>query len=424
MNTSRSHDLFAHAQKLIPGGVNSPVRACRNVHADPLFIADARGSHLTTADGEDVIDFLGSWGPMLVGHAHPEVTDAICRAAARGTSYGAPCEDEVRLAEEVCAALPSVEMVRMVNSGTEATMSALRLARGVTGRDKMIKFIGGYHGHGDAFLASAGSGVATFSIPGTPGVPAATVADTLLAPYNDLDAVKALFEAWPDQIAALFVEPVAGNMGLMLPQPGFLRGLRELCTKYGALLVFDEVITGFRLSYAGAQGRFDIMPDLTTFGKIIGGGLPVGAYGGRADIMRHIAPEGEVYQAGTLSGNPLAMAAGLATLNILKHADYAGLEARVHAFVEELQEILKEKGVPVQIPHIASLFTVYFTEAPLMDFASVQTTDQKLFETFYKQMREQGIFMAPSAFEANMLSFAHSDEDFAKALEAARHVKF
>ncbi|WP_295639619.1 glutamate-1-semialdehyde 2,1-aminomutase [uncultured Mailhella sp.] len=424
MNTNRSHDLFVHAQKLIPGGVNSPVRACRNVHADPLFIADARGSHLTTADGDDVIDFLGSWGPMLVGHAHPEVTEAICRAAARGTSYGAPCEDEVRLADEVCAALPSVEMVRMVNSGTEATMSALRLARGVTGRDKMIKFIGGYHGHGDAFLASAGSGVATFSIPGTPGVPSATVADTLLAPYNDLDAVKALFEAWPDQIAALFVEPVAGNMGLMLPQPGFLRGLRELCTKYGALLVFDEVITGFRLSYAGAQGRFDIMPDLTTFGKIIGGGLPVGAYGGRADIMRHIAPEGEVYQAGTLSGNPLAMAAGLATLNILKHADYAGLEARVHAFVEELQEILKEKGVPVQIPHIASLFTVYFTEAPLVDFASVQTTDQKLFETFYKQMREQGIFMAPSAFEANMLSFAHSDEDFAKALEAARHVKF
>lgn len=424
MHTKRSHDLFVHAQELIPGGVNSPVRACRNVHADPLFIADAKGSHLTTADGDDVIDFLGSWGPMLVGHAHPAVTEAICKAAARGTSYGAPCEDEVRLAEEVCSALPSVEMVRMVNSGTEATMSALRLARGVTGRDKMIKFIGGYHGHGDAFLASAGSGVATFSIPGTPGVPAATVADTLLAPYNDLDAVKALFEAWPDQIAALFVEPVAGNMGLMLPQPGFLRGLRELCSKYGALLVFDEVITGFRLSYGGAQGRFDIMPDLTTFGKIIGGGLPVGAYGGRADLMRHIAPEGEVYQAGTLSGNPLAMAAGLATLNILKHSDYDALEARVHAFVEELQDILREKGVSVQIPHIASLFTVYFTEAPLVDFASVQTTDQKLFETFYKQMREQGIFMAPSAFEANMLSFAHSDEDFARALEAARNVKF
>lgn len=424
MNTQHSHDLFVHAQQLIPGGVNSPVRACRNVHAEPLFISDARGSHLTTADGEDVIDFLGSWGPMLVGHAHPEVTEAICRAAMRGTSYGAPCEDEVRLAEEVCSALPSVEMVRMVNSGTEATMSALRLARGVTGRDKMIKFIGGYHGHGDAFLASAGSGVATFSIPGTPGVPAATVADTLLAPYNDLNAVKALFEAWPDQIAALFVEPVAGNMGLMLPQPGFLKGLRELCTQYGALLVFDEVITGFRLSYGGAQARFGIMPDLTTFGKIIGGGLPVGAYGGRAEIMRHIAPEGEVYQAGTLSGNPLAMAAGLATLNILKYADYAALEARVHDFVMELEQILREKGVPVQIPHIASLFTVYFTEAPLLDFASVQTTDQKLFESFYKQMREQGIFMAPSAFEANMLSFAHSEDDFSKVLEAARRVKF
>ena len=424
MNTQRSHELFVHAQKLIPGGVNSPVRACRNVHADPLFIAEARGSHLRTVDGQDFIDFLGSWGPMLVGHANPGVSEAICRAALRGTSYGAPCEDEVRLAEEVCSALPSVEMVRMVNSGTEATMSALRLARGVTGRNKMIKFIGGYHGHGDAFLASAGSGVATFSIPGTPGVPASTVADTLLAPYNDLDAVRALFEAWPDDIAALFVEPVAGNMGLMLPQPGFLKGLRELCTKYGALLVFDEVITGFRLSYGGAQERFGIMPDLTTFGKIIGGGLPVGAYGGRADIMRHIAPEGEVYQAGTLSGNPLAMAAGLATLHILKDADYAGLEARVHAFVMELEQILREKGVPVQIPHIASLFTVYFTEAPLLDFASVQTTDQKLFESFYKQMRDQGIFMAPSAFEANMLSFAHSDDDFACALEAARRVKF
>lgn len=423
MNTERSRALFAHAQEIIPGGVNSPVRACRNVHADPLFIAEAQGSHLTTVDGDHFIDFLGSWGPMLVGHAHPEVTEAIQKAALRGTSYGAPSEAEVLLAEEVCAALPSVEMVRMVNSGTEATMSALRLARGVTGRTKMIKFIGGYHGHGDAFLASAGSGVATFSIPGTPGVPASTVADTLLAPYNDLEAVKKLFEANPGQIAALFVEPVAGNMGLMLPQPGFLEGLRELCTQNGTILVFDEVITGFRLSYAGAQGRFGIMPDLTTFGKIIGGGLPVGAYGGRADLMKHVAPQGEVYQAGTLSGNPLAMAAGLATLNILKRSDYAGLEARVSAFVAELEQILKSKGVPVQIPHIASLFTIYFTEAPLRDFASVQTSDVALFESFFKQMRAQGIFMAPSAFEANMLSFAHSEEDFAKALEAARSVK-
>ena len=424
MDSKRSAALFAQARELIPGGVNSPVRACRNVHADPLFIASARGAHLKTVDGEDFIDFLGSWGPMLLGHAHARVVAAIQCAAALGTSYGAPCEDEVELARVVCEALPSVEMVRMVNSGTEATMSALRLARAFTGRNKMVKFIGGYHGHGDAFLASAGSGVATFSIPGTPGVPAETVKDTLLAPYNDIDAVRALFEKEPGGIAAVFVEPVAGNMGLVLPQPGFLAGLRDLCTRYGALLVFDEVITGFRVDYRGAQGRFGIMPDLTTFGKIIGGGLPVGAYGGRADIMAHVAPQGEVYQAGTLSGNPLAMAAGIATLEVLRHSDYAGLESRVHAFVMELEEILRSKGVPVQIPHIASMFSVYFTEAPIVDFAHVQTTDQRLFEAFYKQMRAQGIFMAPSAFEANMLSFAHTDEDFSKALDAARSVRF
>ncbi|MBR4423380.1 MAG: glutamate-1-semialdehyde 2,1-aminomutase [Mailhella sp.] len=424
MDSKRSAALFARAKELIPGGVNSPVRACRNVHADPLFIASAKGAHITTVDGEEFVDFLGSWGPMLLGHAHARVIAAIQRAATRGTSYGAPCEDEVELARVVCEALPSVEMVRMVNSGTEATMSALRLARAFTGRNKMVKFIGGYHGHGDAFLASAGSGVATFSIPGTPGVPAETVKDTLLAPYNSVDAVRALFERDPEGIAAVFVEPVAGNMGLVLPQPGFLEGLRELCTQYGALLVFDEVITGFRVDYRGAQGRFGIMPDLTTFGKIIGGGLPVGAYGGRADIMVHVAPQGEVYQAGTLSGNPLAMAAGLATLEVLRHSDYAALESRVHAFVLELEEILRGKGVPVQIPHIASMFSVYFTGEPIVDFAHVQTTDQRLFEAFDKQMRAQGIFMAPSAFEANMLSFAHTDEDFGKALDAARRVRF
>ncbi len=424
MLETRSQELFARACRVIPGGVNSPVRACRNVHCDPLFIASAQGAHLLTADGRSMIDFVGSWGPMLLGHAHPEVTDAVRQAALRGTSYGAPCEDEVRLAEDVCAALPSVEMVRMVNSGTEATMSALRLARGVTGRDKVIKFIGGYHGHGDAFLASAGSGLATFSIPGTPGVPESTVRDTLLAPYNDLDAVRILFENNPGQIAALFVEPVAGNMGLMLPQPGFLQGLRDLCTAHGTLLVFDEVITGFRLSYAGAQGRFDIMPDLTTFGKIIGGGLPVGAYGGRAAFMERIAPQGDVYQAGTLSGNPLAMAAGIATLAVLRHSDYMALERSVDAFVAELESILRGKGVPVQIPHIASMFTVYFTDAPLRDFASVQTVNTDLFERFYKQMREKDIFLAPSAFEANMVSFAHSEDDFAKTLDAARAVSF
>lgn len=424
MSATRSQELFARACNVIPGGVNSPVRACRNVHCDPLFIASAQGAHLLTADGRNMIDFVGSWGPMLLGHAHPEVTLAVQQAALRGTSYGAPCEDEVRLADQVCAALPSVEMVRMVNSGTEATMSALRLARAVTGRDRVIKFIGGYHGHGDAFLASAGSGLATFSIPGTPGVPESTVRDTLLAPYNDLDSVRALFECNPGQVAALFVEPVAGNMGLMLPQPGFLQGLRDLCTLHGALLVFDEVITGFRLSYAGAQGRFDIMPDLTTFGKIIGGGLPVGAYGGRAAFMERIAPQGDVYQAGTLSGNPLAMAAGIATLGVLRHSDYSALERRVDAFVAELESILRGKGVPVQIPHIASMFTVYFTDAPLRDFSSVQAASTDLFETFYRQMREKDIFLAPSAFEANMVSFAHSDEDFEAALDAARSVCF
>ncbi|MCH5277422.1 MAG: glutamate-1-semialdehyde 2,1-aminomutase [Desulfovibrionaceae bacterium] len=424
MTIRRSQELFTRAQAFMPGGVNSPVRACRNVHSDPLFIASGQGSRLTTADGETLIDFVGSWGPMILGHAHPEVTRAVQQAASRGSSYGAPCEDEVRLAEEVCAALPSVDMVRMVNSGTEATMSALRLARAVTGRDMLIKFIGGYHGHGDAFLASAGSGVATFSIPGTPGVPASTVRDTLLAPYNDLDAVRALFEAHPGEIAALFVEPVAGNMGLMLPEPGFLRGLRDLCTAHGALLVFDEVITGFRLSYAGAQGRFGITPDLTTFGKIIGGGLPVGAYGGKAAFMERIAPRGDVYQAGTLSGNPLAMAAGLATLRILKSADYDDLERRVDAFVRELEAILRGKGVPVQIPHIASMFTVYFTDRPLRGFADVQSADISLFENFYKQMRDQGVFLAPSAFEANMVSFAHEEADFAAALRAARAVRF
>lgn len=421
---NRSQELFQRAGQCIPGGVNSPVRACRNVHCDPLFIASAQGSHVVTADGQTMIDFVGSWGPMILGHSHPDVTAALRDAACRGTSYGAPCEDEVKLAEEVCAALPSVEMVRMVNSGTEATMSALRLARAVTGRTKLIKFIGGYHGHGDAFLASAGSGLATFSIPGTPGVPESTVRDTLLAPYNDLESVHTLFENNLGEVAALFVEPVAGNMGLMLPDPGFLQGLRDLCTRYGALLIFDEVITGFRVSYAGAQGRFDVTPDLTTFGKIIGGGLPVGAYGGKAAFMQRIAPQGDVYQAGTLSGNPLAMAAGLATLNVLKHADYAELEARVGTFVEELQGVLRSKGVPVQIPCIASMFTVYFTDKPLRNFADAQAADTALFERFFIQMREQNIFLAPSAFEANMVSFAHTDEDLAATLAAAKAVRF
>lgn len=418
----RSKELFERAQQLIPGGVNSPVRACLGVDSDPLFVAHAKGSSLTTVDGDTFVDYVQSWGPMLLGHAHPAVAAAIHAAVDRGTSYGAPCENEVVLAEAVIDALPGVEMVRMVNSGTEATMSALRLARGVTGRNKVVKFVGCYHGHADAFLASAGSGVATLSIPGTPGVPEATVRDTLLAPYNDLTAVTELFALHGKDIAAVIVEPVAGNMGLVLPVEGFLQGLRGLCTEHGALLIFDEVITGFRVNYGGAQKRFGITPDLTTLGKIIGGGLPVGAYGGRADLMRRIAPCGEVYQAGTLSGNPLAMAAGIATLAELKKSDYAALEARVAAMAGELQNILAAKGVPVRVNTLASMFTVFFTDQPVTDFASAKTANAALYTSYYKQMRERGIYLAPSPFEAAMVSFAHTDADLAALLDAARAI--
>ena len=421
---TRSEELFAQACELIPGGVNSPVRACHNVQSEPLFIARGKGSHLTDMDGKDYVDFVLSWGPMILGHAEPTVTRAVQDAATRGTSYGAPCEDEVTLARMVCEALPSVEMVRMVNSGTEATMSALRLARGYTGRNKLVKFVGCYHGHADSFLAAAGSGVATFSIPGTPGVPAAVVADTLLAPYNDLEAVEELFAREGEDIAAVIVEPVAANMGLVLPKEGFLQGLRDITNRYESLLIFDEVITGFRLSYGGAQARFGITPDLTTFGKIIGGGLPVGAFGGKAEIMKHLAPAGEVYQAGTLSGNPLAMAAGIATLSLLKGKDYAALEAKTAAFAKELEGILKTKGCPIQVHTIASMFTPYFSDEPVTNFAEVQRCDQMLFTEFYQQMRKQGIYLAPSAFETGMVSFAHTDEDFARALEAANKVTF
>ena len=422
--SQRSSELFERAQQLIPGGVNSPVRACLGVDSEPLFIARAAGSRLHTVDGETFIDFVESWGPMLLGHTHPEVTAAVHAAVDRGTSYGAPCEDEVILAAKVVDALPGVDMVRMVNSGTEATMSALRLARGYTGRTKLVKFVGCYHGHADPFLASAGSGVATLSIPGTPGVPESTVRDTLLAPYNDLAAVKDLFALHGKDIAAIIVEAVAGNMGLVPPKAGFLEGLRELCDQHGALLIFDEVITGFRVSFGGAQQRFGITPDLTTLGKIIGGGLPVGAYGGKREIMQRIAPCGEVYQAGTLSGNPLAMAAGIATLDVLARSDYAGLEARVSAFVKELEAILKGKGVPVRINTLASMFTVFFTNDPVTDFASAKTADGALYTSFYKQMRAQGIYLAPSPFEAAMVSFAHTDDDLAAMLDAARKVTF
>jgi glutamate-1-semialdehyde 2,1-aminomutase len=407
--TARSRELFARAENRIPGGVNSPVRACISVGAVPFFVAAASGSRITTVDGNDYIDLVQSWGPLLLGHAHPVVTKAVVEAAAKGSSYGAPCEDEVLLAEAVCDAMPHVEMVRMVNSGTEAAMSALRLARAATKRSKLVKFEGCYHGHGDAFLASAGSGVATLSIPGTPGVPEAVVADTLLAPYNDLKKVRDLFAVHGKDIAAVIVEPVAGNMGLVPPAPGFLRGLRDLCDESGSLLILDEVITGFRVAYNGAAARFNIRPDLTALGKIIGGGLPVGAYGGRRDLMEQVAPSGGVYQAGTLAGNPLAMAAGLATLRLLAKSDYAALE-----------KLFADAGIPARINRIASMFTIFFTASPVTDFASAKQGDAKRYAAFYRAMRQNGVALAPSAFEAAMVSFAHTDGDMAAVLAAAK----
>jgi glutamate-1-semialdehyde 2,1-aminomutase len=418
MTTSRK--LFDMARGIIPGGVNSPVRACKSVDADPLFIASGRKGRVLSVDGQELIDYVLSWGPMLLGHAHPEVNAAVVEAVGRGSSFGAPTPGEVELAQAIVDAVPGVEMVRMVNSGTEATMSALRLARAFTGRSKVLKFEGCYHGHADPFLASAGSGVATLCIPGTPGVPAETVKDTLLAPYNDLAAVEALFATQGDAIAAIIVEPVAGNMGLVLPLPGFLQGLRDITERHGALLIFDEVITGFRVAFGGAQAHYGITPDLTCLGKIIGGGFPVGAYGGRKEIMQRIAPCGDVYQAGTLSGNPVAMAAGLATLRLLARSDYQALAERTRRLSEGLKSILEEKGQKVTLNRIASAFTIFFAPGPITDFESAKRADSRAYASFFRQMRERGVFLAPSGYECAFTSFAHTDEDFERTLEAAR----
>ena len=421
---SISKDLFDQARKIIPGGVNSPVRTCAGVGADPLFISKAQGPYIYSEDGHKMVDYVMSWGPMILGHGHPDVVKALHEAVDKGTSYGAPCKPEIDLAGLIVEALSGVDMVRMVNSGTEATMSALRLARGYTGRSLVLKFTGCYHGHVDAFLASAGSGAATLCIPGTPGVPGEVVANTLLADYNNLEQVKEIFERQGRDIAAIFVEPVAGNMGLVLPEKGFLEGLRKLADDFGALLVFDEVITGFRISYSGAQGYYNVVPDMTCLGKIIGGGLPVGAYGGKKEIMERIAPCGDVYQAGTLSGNPLAMTAGYHTLNTLKKMDYPLLANKTGELAIGLRNILAEKGIPVQLNTIGSIFTLFFTSEPVTDFASAKKSDQDLFKTFYNQMRDQGIYFAPSGFECAFNSFAHGPGEWEKTLEAARRVRF
>ncbi len=418
-----SEELFAKAKKVIPGGVNSPVRACRSVGMDPVFIQRAEGSTVFDADGNGYIDYVGSWGPMILGHRHPEVISAIEGVLARGTSFGAPTDLEVALAEMVIEAVPSVAMVRMVNSGTEATMSAVRLARGVTGRDLVIKFDGCYHGHGDTFLVEAGSGVATLGIPGSPGVPEACVKNTLSLPYNDTERLTQVCSKKGDAIAAVIVEPVAGNMGLVPPNPGFLEILREVTQDHGIILIFDEVMTGFRVAYGGAQALYGIEPDLTCMGKVIGGGLPVGAYGGKREIMSKIAPEGPVYQAGTLSGNPVAMAAGLATLKCLQQPGfYESLEARSAMLAEGLREAASQAGLPVVTNRVGSMLGLFFTDQPVSNFAEAQKSNVALFARYYKEMLQRGIYLAPSQYEAAFVSSAHSEADIRTTIQAAGKV--
>jgi glutamate-1-semialdehyde 2,1-aminomutase len=423
MSGPRSRELFEKAQKSIPGGVNSPVRAFRSVGGDPVFVARGKGAHLWDVDGKEYLDFVGSWGPLIVGHAHPEVLEAIAQAAADGTSFGAPTEREVRFAERIRGILPSIEMVRAVSSGTEATMSALRLARGFTGRDKIVKIDGGYHGHADMLLVEAGSGAATQGISGSAGVPQGAARDTLVCPWNDLAAMRRLFELDGNrgQIAALIVEPIPGNIGCVPPRPGYLEGLRELCTEHGVLLIFDEVMTCFRVAWGGAQLRYGIKPDLTCLGKVVGGGLPAAAFGGRADVMSKLAPLGPVYQAGTLSGNPLALAAGLATLDILgRPGTYEHLEKLGARLEAGLVAAAAEAGVPAQLNRVGAMFTSFFSAEPVVDYASAKKSDTQRFGRFFRGMLARGIYLAPSQFEAAFLSLAHTEADIDAAIAAAR----
>jgi glutamate-1-semialdehyde 2,1-aminomutase len=416
MRHSKSEELFRRAQETIPGGVNSPVRAFRSVGGNPLFIARGEGSHIFDVDGNEYIDYVGSWGPLLLGHRHPEIVAALEGALAIGTSFGAPTEQEVALAEAIHDAMPSIEMVRLVNSGTEATMSAIRVARGFTGRDLIVKFEGCYHGHVDSLLVKAGSGVATLGIPDTQGVPKAFCDTTIALPFNDAQAVERAFRAHGDRIAAVIVEPVAGNMGCVPPLPGYLEALGDITARFGALLVLDEVMTGFRVAFGGAQQRYGIRPDLTTLGKVIGGGLPVGAYGGRKDIMSKVAPVGPIYQAGTLSGNPLAVAAGLATLRYLKrHPEvYDQLEARA-------AQLCGSPPAGVTMNRVGSMFTWFFTDQPVTDYESAKRSDTARFAQFFRAMleRERGIYLPPSQFEAAFVSAAHSEEDIRETIAAA-----
>jgi glutamate-1-semialdehyde 2,1-aminomutase len=413
-----SQNLFAQAQKVIPGGVNSPVRAFRAVGGTPMIIREAAGAKVVDLDGNEYIDYIASWGPMILGHSRPEVVAAIRDAACRGTSYGAPTASELGMAERIVSAFPSIEMVRMMSSGTEAAMTAIRLARGWTNREKIVKFTGCYHGHADSLLVKAGSGVATLGIPGSPGVPRALAELTITLPFNDAEQARSVMACCGKEIACIIVEPVAGNMGVVPPRPGFLETLREVTRASGALLIFDEVITGFRLAYGGWQTLTGIVPDLTCLGKIIGGGLPVGALGGRREIMEHLAPTGPVYQAGTLSGNPLAMSAGIATLDILRERSYPEIDRRAADLCAGFLDLFREKGLPVRINRVGSMFTIFFTADEVVDFDSASRSDTAMFARFFRGMLAAGINLAPSQFEAGFVSFAHTDEEIARTVDA------
>jgi glutamate-1-semialdehyde 2,1-aminomutase len=419
MNIEKSISLFKEAQTLFPGGVNSPVRAFRAVGGQPLFIQRGEGPYLFDVDGNRFIDYVLSWGPLITGHAHPDVVKAIQEAALLGTSYGAPSPLELELAKSIMEFMPNIEMIRFVNSGTEATMSALRLARAYTKREKIIKFDGCYHGHADMLLVQAGSGVATLGLPDSPGVPSAVASDTLVAQFNDLESVEALFKKYPDQIAGLIVEPVAGNMGVVPPQPGFLEGLRKLTTEYGTVLIFDEVMTGFRVHKGGAQTLYNIKPDLTTLGKVIGGGLPVGAYGGKKEIMQLVAPLGPMYQAGTLSGNPLAMSAGITALSLIREeAVWRKLDQAAAKLEAGVASAAKQAGISIQQTRVGTMFTTFFSETKPVGWNTVKVADKVLFGKFFQKMLENGVYLAPSQFEAGFISTLHTDEIIDKTIEA------